>query len=84
MYTTDILNEKSECGKVSKNYFSLNSQHIDEALHHNTCIHKKLFMDKNDIYSQQANCHYNLYIAKWQGEDGYITVEKWLENNKIK
>lgn len=35
----------------------------------------------NDIYSQPAKCPYNPYIAKWQGQEGYITVEQWQKQN---
>jgi SPASM domain peptide maturase of grasp-with-spasm system len=143
IYTTETLNEKSECGKISKNYLSLNLQHITEAKNHNSCLHKKISIDKNgsvkncpftsetlgkildddilekiqskhfqklwhitkdqikvckncefryictdcrvfvkdknDIYSQPAKCTYNPYIAKWQGEEGYISVEQSLK-----
>ncbi len=34
-----------------------------------------------DIYSQPAKCTYNPYIAKWQGEEAYITVEEWQQQN---
>lgn len=34
-----------------------------------------------DIYSQPAKCPYNPYIAKWEGEEGYITVEQWRTEN---
>ena len=33
--------------------------------------------DANNIYSQPAKCPYNPYIAKWEGEEDYITVEEW-------
>ena len=29
-----------------------------------------------NIYSQPEKCNYNPYIAKWKGQDGYITVEE--------
>ncbi len=29
-----------------------------------------------NIFSQPAKCTYNPYIAKWQGEDGYVPVEE--------
>lgn len=35
----------------------------------------------NDIYSQPAKCPYNPYIAKWQGQESYITVEQWQKQN---
>ncbi|MEI6764661.1 MAG: grasp-with-spasm system SPASM domain peptide maturase [Bacteroidota bacterium] len=31
--------------------------------------------EPNNIYSQPAKCTYNPYIAKWQGEEGYISIE---------
>jgi SPASM domain peptide maturase of grasp-with-spasm system len=31
--------------------------------------------DPENIYSQPAKCSYNPYIAKWQGEEGYVPVE---------
>jgi len=44
------------------------------------CTDCRVFIkDKNDIYSQPSNCYYNPYIAKWKGEDGYITVEEWMK-----
>jgi SPASM domain peptide maturase of grasp-with-spasm system len=140
--------QNNKCGIVDKSYFVQNIFHITEALHHNTCLHKKLFIDKsgnikncpfsetvfgnilndeientittssftkywnikkdeievckdcefryvctdcrifikdrNNIYSQPANCNYNPYIAKWKGEEGYITVKKWLKANNVR
>lgn len=35
----------------------------------------------DDIYSQPAKCGYNPYIAKWNNEEGYITVEEWRKQN---
>jgi len=37
--------------------------------------------DPNNIYSQPAKCGYNPYIAKWQNEKGWISVEQWREEN---
>jgi SPASM domain peptide maturase of grasp-with-spasm system len=37
--------------------------------------------DPDSIYSQPAKCPYNPYIAKWEGEEGYLTVEAWREQN---
>ncbi|MEI6764663.1 MAG: grasp-with-spasm system SPASM domain peptide maturase [Bacteroidota bacterium] len=31
--------------------------------------------DEKNIYSQPSKCTYNPYIAKWQGEEGYISIE---------
>jgi SPASM domain peptide maturase of grasp-with-spasm system len=32
--------------------------------------------DPNNIYSQPAKCPFNPYIAKWEGEEGYVPVEE--------
>ena len=32
--------------------------------------------DKNNITSQPSKCKYNPYIGKWEGEHGYVSVEK--------
>jgi SPASM domain peptide maturase of grasp-with-spasm system len=37
--------------------------------------------DPDNIYSQPAKCTYNPYIAKWQGEEGYVSVEEWRIQN---
>ncbi|MEI7597421.1 MAG: grasp-with-spasm system SPASM domain peptide maturase [Bacteroidota bacterium] len=37
--------------------------------------------DPSNIYSQPAKCPYNPYIAKWEGEEEYITVEQWRTEN---
>jgi len=37
--------------------------------------------DTKNICSQPAKCPYNPYIAKWEGEEGYITVEEWRAQN---
>ena len=34
-----------------------------------------------NIYSQPAKCKYNPYTAKWEGEEGYTTVEQWRNEN---
>jgi SPASM domain peptide maturase of grasp-with-spasm system len=135
------------CGIVAKEYFTQNMFHITEAIHHNTCLHKKISIDKagniknclfsnncfcnvldnnildiihsrsfqklglitkdqikvckdcefryvctdcriyikdtNDIYSQPEKCTYNPYIAKWQDEADYISVEESLKELSV-
>lgn len=47
------------------------------------CIDCRAFIkDPKDIYSQPSKCPNNPYIAKWKGEEGYITVEEWQEQQK--
>lgn len=41
------------------------------------CTDCRVFIkDPENIYSQPSKCTYNPYIAKWQGEDGYLPVEE--------
>jgi SPASM domain peptide maturase of grasp-with-spasm system len=41
------------------------------------CTDCRVFIkDPENIFSQPAKCTYNPYIAKWQGEDGYVPVEE--------
>jgi hypothetical protein len=37
--------------------------------------------DSNNIYSQPAKCGYNPYIAKWQNQEDWISVEQWRKEN---
>jgi SPASM domain peptide maturase of grasp-with-spasm system len=48
------------------------------------CMDCRAFIkDPNIIYSQPAKCNYNPYIAKWKGEERYITVEEWHSQQKV-
>lgn len=41
------------------------------------CTDCRVFIkDPENIYSQPAKCTYNPYIAKWQNEEGYVSVEE--------
>ncbi len=135
------------CGNVHPAYFRLNNKLFTESQHFNTCLNKKICIDRQgnlksclyldetagkicdlkqgrsvdlavlkrlwgirkddidvckdcefrymctdcrafikdpeNIYSQPAKCPYNPYIAKWEGEDAYITVERWRAENPL-
>lgn len=52
------------------------------------CTDCRAFIDNpNDIYSRPAKCTYNPYLAKWKGEERYISVvemtKKEIEKIKI-
>jgi len=40
-----------------------------------------ILQNKNNPFSKPANCSYNPYICKWQGEEGWISVEQWRKEN---
>ncbi len=37
--------------------------------------------DPNNIYSQPSKCGYNPYIALWEGQEGWISIEQWRREN---
>jgi len=40
------------------------------------CMDCRCFIkDLDNIYSQPAKCTYNPYICKWEGQEGYVSVE---------
>jgi hypothetical protein len=41
------------------------------------CTDCRVFIkDSENSLSQPSKCTYNPYIAKWQGEEGYVPVEE--------
>lgn len=38
--------------------------------------------DPGNIFSQPSNCNYNPYIAKWKGQNGWMSVEQWRSENQ--
>jgi SPASM domain peptide maturase of grasp-with-spasm system len=42
---------------------------------------RAMIKDPDNIYSQPSNCEYNPYIAKWKGEEEWISVEEWRYRN---
>jgi SPASM domain peptide maturase of grasp-with-spasm system len=57
----------------------------DDILMCKDCEHRYMCVDSrypieigNNQWKFNTECNYNPYIAKWKGEEGYITVEEWL------
>lgn len=67
-------------------YWKLNKDHIkvcQDCEYRYMCTDCRAYLkNPNDIHSQPAKCTYNPYIAKWQGEEGYISVEEYLNVNQ--
>lgn len=53
MFTGDQINDESHCGIVSKNYFTLNIESFSEAQLHNSCLNRKISIDK---FGNIKNC----------------------------
>lgn len=43
---------------------------------------RAMIKDPENIYSQPSKCGYNPYITKWEGEEGWISVEQWRKENQ--
>lgn len=67
-------------------YWKLNKDHIkvcQDCEYRYMCTDCRAYLkNPNDIHSQPAKCTYNPYIAKWEGEEGYISVEEYLNVNQ--
>jgi SPASM domain peptide maturase of grasp-with-spasm system len=140
------ISENLNCGNIHPQMFRVSKRMVFESMQNNSCLHKKIFIDKNgdikncpfgrtvfgnianvtlyavalsdeykkstsikkdDIetckicefrymcldcrvfianssndFSRPQKCNYNPYLAKWQGQDGYISVEEYLLLNE--
>lgn len=45
------------------------------------CLDCRAFLNDSEMFNQPAKCAYNPYIAKWKGQDGYVTVDEWNKSN---
>jgi SPASM domain peptide maturase of grasp-with-spasm system len=63
-----------------KKYWSVSKDKIEickDCEFRHMCTDCRAYLKQpNNMYSQPAKCNYNPYIAKWKGEDGYISVEE--------
>jgi SPASM domain peptide maturase of grasp-with-spasm system len=63
-----------------KKFWNITKDQIDvckDCEFRHMCTDCRVFIkDPENIYSQPAKCTYNPYIAKWQGEEGYVPVEE--------
>ncbi|MDR0438133.1 MAG: grasp-with-spasm system SPASM domain peptide maturase [Bacteroidales bacterium] len=139
IYIDEKISSNSQCGNISEDTFSVNMPHFTESQKFNTCLNRKISIDKKgnvknclsmetvygsifeddikniikaksfqilwhinkdsievckdcefrlvctdcrcfikdpqNIHSQPSKCFYNPYIAKWKGEEGYVSIE---------
>lgn len=63
-----------------KKYWTISKDKIEvckDCEFRHMCTDCRAYLKQADnIYSQPAKCNYNPYIAKWKGEDGYVSVEE--------
>jgi SPASM domain peptide maturase of grasp-with-spasm system len=69
-----------------KDYWFIKKDDIDvcqDCEFRHICTDCRAFIkDPENIYSQPSKCSYNPYIAKWEGQEGWISVEEWRKDNK--
>ncbi len=46
-YTIDCIESITQCGLISKNSFAVNTRLFTESQHHNTCLNRKISIDKD-------------------------------------
>ncbi|MDD4760308.1 MAG: grasp-with-spasm system SPASM domain peptide maturase [Bacteroidaceae bacterium] len=139
------ISKNLHCGNIHPQMFRVSKRMVFESMQYNSCLHKKIFIDKNGnmkncpysnnvlgnvtetplvsivnsseykdlssirkdnidvckdcefrylcldcrVYvsdsnklSQPAKCTYNPYIAKWNGQEGYVSVSEWIALRK--
>ncbi len=63
-----------------KRYWNITKDQIDvckDCEYRHMCTDCRVFIkDSENSLSQPSKCTYNPYIAKWQGEEGYVPVEE--------
>lgn len=64
-----------------KNYWYIHKDAIlvcNECEFRYICTDCRAFInDPENIHSQPLKCYYNPYIAKWKGQEGYMSIEEW-------
>lgn len=48
-YVTQVITDEHHCGQVALPYFSTNIFHYSESLEHNTCLNRKIAVDKHGM-----------------------------------
>ncbi len=79
----EILNETSGFKQI----WDVSKDKIDvckDCEYRYICIDCRAYLkEQKNIYSQPLKCNYNPYIAKWKGEEGFISVEEWKIENSL-
>ena len=67
-------------------FWSLNKDFIENCKH---CEHRYMCFDNripvknlNNNWEYSSSCNYNPYLAKWKGQEGYVSVEYWKRLKK--
>lgn len=76
-YTTQKITDEAHCGEVHSGYFSCNIDHFTEAKQFNTCLNKKISIDKK---GQICNCP---SMTQKFGKIGDATLNATLINEEF-
>ena len=76
-YTTQIIDSENCCGQISKKYFSNNLETYTESQFFNTCLNKKISIDK---YGSIKNCP---SMKKEFGNVGNISLSDVIDSDEF-
>jgi len=76
--TTQILNSESHCGAIHPGYFTINIETFTEAHQSNSCLNKKISIDK---YGDIKNCP---SMKKSYGKVGKVRLDEIIRNSTLK
>jgi len=74
LMTTQIIDSESHCGIISPIHFSINLEAFTEAVNHNSCLNKKISIDKN---GEIRNCP---SMLNSYGNIAHMSLTSTLEN----
>ncbi len=78
VYSTDKINGDSHCGKISRDFFIVNTKAFTESLNFNSCLNKKISID---VEGEIKNCP---SMTKSYGNIKKIKLEEALLNKDFK
>ena len=78
------INQVLEDGKI-QDLWKINKDEIHickDCEYRYCCTDCRVFIDDSeDIYSRPSKCKYNPYQGLWEGQENYIEVLEWLDQN---
>ena len=78
VYTKQVIDNESHCGRISTDYFSINLKTFLESQKHNTCLNRKISID---VEGNIKNCP---SIAKSYGNMRDTTLKEAIEKQGFK
>lgn len=77
IFTTEIVKPETHCGVVSPDYFSVNIKHFTESINFNSCLNRKISIDRN---GNIKNCPSSKSSF---GKIGDVELKEVLQNSEF-